>query len=993
MEKEIFLIIVLTHVSVNSYLTLVEEASHPVLLGNVANLTDISRILASEDLSSLRYTIVSRSDKLDRKFEIDDISSDLSAVEAIDREEMCSDVQECILKMDIAVQSLTSAFFMKFHVNIKVIDINDNTPEFEVESFRTSVAENAKIGWSIALPNAVDKDGSANNHLISYNLSPTHIPFDLEIKDNTPWLVLVSQLDRETTQRYITSVIAIDAGDTTRNSTLSVYINVSDANDNPPVFQQKSYETRIPESINTNATILQVTAEDLDAGVNSRVEYSLARDNAPNVKKYFQIDPLSGGIRVLTSLRSEGGKQFDITVQASDSGFPVLSAYVYIAVFITDTQNDAPSINTQLLFSRNGVASIQESSPFGRVVALVNVDDNDSGFNGEAICSMENNYFQLQRLQQNEYKVSLRRPLNRELISKHDLVISCHDLGNPPLTSTSSFTVVVEDENDSQPVFESDIYRFVVQENSTLPMYIGKVSALDRDAGINGDVMYDLVGDVNNKQFMLSINNTGHIVANTYLDYEMSSQIVLNVSAIDMGENPLTATTTVFVNVTDKNDNFPLFEKSLYSFRILENEPVKYVLGCVLAKDADSGGNGNVSYTGLTEGRQDVLPFSVTSTGCVTLSEKLDYERINTYEFGIVATDHGDPVMNTTAFVSISLIDENDNNPVIVFPMENNDTIVIGHRTAAKTDIAVVQAYDMDSSENGKLLYSLVSQNESDLFEIDTTSGYISTTREIDIVHDINTYILWIHVSDCGTPQLQATAYLNVQIQELSVMDEGVSDRFKNLKIVTVLVCVTVLLSLSVMTIVCLIKYLDKRKKQVTITRPRHLGLRDFNEITIAPEMYNSTTSDRTKYVANNMSYLTDLSDGPSVYTSTASRQNRYNDVIRSSRDPKMNSKDDDDDEKKSCRHHKKAMQAGVNTWKPVNDLHSDPEVSVLDIMQRHNQVVRSVKANRKQRHKCVADVFYKEELGWSPRDPLESDSGVGGSDIEMKMSKITIPV
>ncbi|XP_067660428.1 protocadherin gamma-B1-like [Haliotis asinina] len=314
---------------------------------------------------------------------------------------------------------------------------------------------------------------------------------------------------------------------------------------------------------------------------------------------------------------------------------------------------------------------------------------------------MENDYFQLEKLQKNEYKVFLRRPLNRELNSKHDLVISCHDLGNPPLESTSSFTVVVEDENDSRPVFESELYQFVIQENSTLPVYIGKVSALDNDAGINGHLTYDLVIDVKNKQLRFSINNTGHIVSKSRLDYEISSQIILNVSAVDMGENPLTATTTVIINVTDKNDNAPLFQKPLYSFRILENEPVKYVLGCVLAKDIDSGENGNVSYTALTEGRQDVLPFSVTSTGCVTISEKLDYERISTYEFGIVAKDHGHPAMNTTAFVSISLIDENDNNPVIVFPIENNDTVVIGHTTTPRTDIAVVQAYDIDSANSG----------------------------------------------------------------------------------------------------------------------------------------------------------------------------------------------------------------------------------------------------------------------------------------------------
>lgn len=67
-------------------------------------------------------------------------------------------------------------------------------------------------------------------------------------------------------QHYIMTVQAQDAGKPMLSSTVTVYINVIDENDNAPVFETNSYNVDVYENSTVNMVVTTVMATDRDSG-------------------------------------------------------------------------------------------------------------------------------------------------------------------------------------------------------------------------------------------------------------------------------------------------------------------------------------------------------------------------------------------------------------------------------------------------------------------------------------------------------------------------------------------------------------------------------------------------------------------------------------------------------------------------------------------------------------------------------------------------------
>lgn len=67
-------------------------------------------------------------------------------------------------------------------------------------------------------------------------------------------------------QHYILVVQAQDSGIHPLSSTLTVYCNVLDLNDNSPIFDPMSYSNDVFENITVGDEIVTVSATDLDSG-------------------------------------------------------------------------------------------------------------------------------------------------------------------------------------------------------------------------------------------------------------------------------------------------------------------------------------------------------------------------------------------------------------------------------------------------------------------------------------------------------------------------------------------------------------------------------------------------------------------------------------------------------------------------------------------------------------------------------------------------------
>ena len=68
---------------------------------------------------------------------------------------------------------------------------------------------------------------------------------------------------------YILTVRAQDGGVDSKSSTVLVYMNVLDINDNAPVFDPSSYSKGVWENATVGTSILMVSATDIDDGMSS----------------------------------------------------------------------------------------------------------------------------------------------------------------------------------------------------------------------------------------------------------------------------------------------------------------------------------------------------------------------------------------------------------------------------------------------------------------------------------------------------------------------------------------------------------------------------------------------------------------------------------------------------------------------------------------------------------------------------------------------------
>lgn len=75
-------------------------------------------------------------------------------------------------------------------------------------------------------------------------------------------------LDYELQRYYILTARAQDGGG--QASTVRVYFNVLDVNDNPPVFETTTYSASVSESLPAGSSVVTVVASDADDGTHTQ---------------------------------------------------------------------------------------------------------------------------------------------------------------------------------------------------------------------------------------------------------------------------------------------------------------------------------------------------------------------------------------------------------------------------------------------------------------------------------------------------------------------------------------------------------------------------------------------------------------------------------------------------------------------------------------------------------------------------------------------------
>uniref|UniRef100_A0A8C2GF97 Cadherin EGF LAG seven-pass G-type receptor 1b n=1 Tax=Cyprinus carpio TaxID=7962 RepID=A0A8C2GF97_CYPCA len=599
-------------------------------------------------------------------------------------------------------------------VVIQVLDINDNAPMFVSTPFQASVLENVPVGYSVLHIQAIDADSGYNAHL-EYMLTDTSPSFPFIINNNTGWITVSAELDRETTEFYNFGVEARDHGVPTMSSSASVSITILDVNDNVPTFTQHLYNLKVNEDAVVGTSVLTVTAVDRD--VNSMVTYQISSGNTRN---RFAITSQSGGglITLALPLDYKQERQYLLTITASD-GTRHDTAQVFINV--TDANTHRPvfqSANYQVLVS--------EDRPVGSTVVVISATDEDTGENARITYVMEDNVPQF-KIDPDTGAITTLIEIDYEDQASYTLAIIARDNGIPQKSDTTYVEIIVLDANDNAPQFLRDIYQGTVFEDAPVYTSVLQVSASDRDSGSNGRLSYTFQGGDDGEGDFFIEPYSGIIRTARKLDRENVALYNLKAFAVDKGVPPLKAAVDIHVSVLDINDNAPVFEKDELYFYVEENSAVGSTLARVSATDPDEGTNAQILYQIVEGNIPEVFQLDIFSGDLIALTD-LDFETKMEYVIVVQATSA--PLVSR-ATVHVLLVDVNDNVPVLQdFEIIFNNYITNKSSSFPTGVIGKVPARDPDVSD--KLLYTFLEGNELKLLILNQDTGELKLSKDLD---------------------------------------------------------------------------------------------------------------------------------------------------------------------------------------------------------------------------------------------------------------------
>uniref|UniRef100_A0A8C4VM31 Neural-cadherin n=1 Tax=Gopherus evgoodei TaxID=1825980 RepID=A0A8C4VM31_9SAUR len=370
---------------------------------------------------------------------------------------------------------------------ILVSDINDHAPVFTRKMYTAFVSENASINTEITMVSATDRD-EGENAVVTFSIlnGDDDCKFSIETdKINKRGAIrLRKHLDFEKPHERMFN-LTVKAEDTDFFSIAHCVIYVEDSNDHAPVFYPPFYEVMaLAEDVPLGTRVVQVSAVDLDSGLNGRFLYRLINRSDPSGQFSVGND---GWVVVAGLLDHETVTQHHLVVIATDMGQPRLTGSAIVLVTLQDVNDNGPEFEAQY----NPIVWENTASPqivqMNETSTLLYARDRDTAANGGPFSFhlLSNfgsvTYFNLQDFSNGSALLTALHTFDREVHKVFYLPILITDSGIPPMSSTNTLTVHIGDRNDhphSAGYMECLIYCY----DGILPTTVlGQVHAPDHD--------------------------------------------------------------------------------------------------------------------------------------------------------------------------------------------------------------------------------------------------------------------------------------------------------------------------------------------------------------------------------------------------------------------------------------------------------------------------------------------------------------------------------
>ncbi|CAH1406526.1 unnamed protein product [Nezara viridula] len=685
---------------------------------------------------------------------------------------------------------------------INVEDVNDNEPQFLQNKYEARLLENEPNFESPLFVEARDADlnGTKNSEIRYSIIGWSEMRHNFTIDPKSGELKPVKPLDfeaipKDSRRQHSSSfpitiqVKAEDGGRPALSSTTEVTIYFQDVNDNVPIFESTEYMTTIPEDTPGGTSILKVQAYDNDGS--SPYDTIVYRINE-GAKDKFVIEPNTGvvttslGASLDPDLSQPRGDLYRLEVVAIDGGLGVAqqTSSVSVTVRVRDVNNKAP------ILAEPGTIHIKENTQVGHIVTKLVANDLDSDAKlrysldptglegrteeGRLVRSSEVELSSAFDLDANDGTLRLAKVLDREKVETIRVHVQVQDMAAQSGLQIASgiLTVIIEDENDNNPLFRKPFYRCSVTENSQTGVNIANIIADDADK--NKTINYSLQGAKKYGDLIKLDSATGELVVGSRIDREQVSWINFTVKATDSGLPMRSSFAEVFIQVIDENDNNPVFLSDINNISIWENSTIGTEVTQIIASDADEGDYGKVTY--LLDRRSSQGKFSIhPETGILNVTDSLDREETSSYMLIIQAWDNyqfgyiSGESRNAFKQITITILDVNDEAPKFSTLPETCVAVTEFHEPKDTITLLKVTDADDPNTPNGQVAFAILAGNEKKLFELEAVDAWSARVLSVGSLKGrYGNYSLTVEASDLGKPAKSAIANLDICITDFN---------------------------------------------------------------------------------------------------------------------------------------------------------------------------------------------------------------------------------
>ncbi|CAB4057495.1 FAT1_2_3 [Lepeophtheirus salmonis] len=647
---------------------------------------------------------------------------------------------------------------IKMEVNIHPPVIINNYPS------NITVKEATPIGTKLFQVQANDRDLGFNG-LLLYVISSGDYGSNFRIDTYCGDLYVDGKLDRESISLYELTITVFDQGLPQKSSLITLYINVEDNNDNPPIFFKSSYSYLIPENVKVGSIIASVNAKDIDEGLNGRVQYSIKSKtndfliNSDTAKDSNPINPLISFTIVRIKILDINDEQpifttanyfakvpEDIpigtvigTVNAYDPDlydggkvmyrFEEATSKFYALIEVQDINEN---YNSPFFDSFFVSATIKENETPGTFVFQVQAKDADfpHTINSQITYSIRNGsglgIFSID----SKTGSILPVPLWIEKQKKdYWITIYAQDQGLVPLYTSLDIYILILNVNDNVPYSNNFSTVVNIQENSRPYTKLLTIEAFDDDAEDDYSkfqiISFYIIGE--DPYSLFQINSTSGVITTTrrILDREAQKEHILQIMISDSGSPPLNSTfglkikdgkyglawASLQIFDTNLNKNEPIFIEPISPVQVLESDSIGRLLTVILVQ----GNNLNFFY--ITSGDDKKYFYVTVDKGSVILAKQLNYSKQKSFNLTITVWN-GYDVLDT--YLSIEVLENNENG--IQFEKDEYNVSVsenadIGSTVLTALDINIVSSsrrpifslyYTKDPSSRNKFIVNPV---------------------------------------------------------------------------------------------------------------------------------------------------------------------------------------------------------------------------------------------------------------------------------------------